>query len=142
MFSSFLSVGKMPDAWRSAIVTLIYKGGLASDVSNYRPILLTSVFSKVMERIVVAEMSRYMLANGVITKHQHGFLCKRSTTTKLTETLSDWIVALNNRQSVSVAYIDFTKAFDLVCLRKLLLKLHAYGIELRNLIIVDPKCFS
>ena len=49
LFSSFLSFGQVPAAWKSAIVTPIYKNGLASDPANYRPISLTSVFCKLMK---------------------------------------------------------------------------------------------
>jgi len=37
-----MSVGKIPAEWRNAIVIPVAKGGLASDVSNYRPISLIS----------------------------------------------------------------------------------------------------
>jgi len=35
----------------------IHKDGPADDVSNYRPIALTSVFSKIVERVVASEIS-------------------------------------------------------------------------------------
>jgi len=34
-------------------LTLKVKGGIASDPSNYRPTLLTSVFSKLMKQVIV-----------------------------------------------------------------------------------------
>ena len=128
LYSSFLSVGKIPDEWRRAVVTPIYKSGPAGDVSNYRPIALTCVFSKIMECVVANDISGYLLHKGLISKQQHGFLAKRSTATNLTEALNDWTIALNNRQSVTVAYIDYKKAFDSVCHNKLFTKLSAYGI--------------
>ena len=74
------------------------------------------------------EISGYLLQHGLISKQQHGFLAKRSTATNLAETLNDWTIAVNNRQSVTVAYIDCRKAFDSVCHSKLFIKLSAYGI--------------
>jgi hypothetical protein len=41
IFESFMPVGRIPDEWRRTIITPIYKSGLASDVSNYRPIAPT-----------------------------------------------------------------------------------------------------
>ena len=41
IFTSFMSTGQVP----LATVTPVFKGGIASDPSNYRPISLTSVFS-------------------------------------------------------------------------------------------------
>jgi hypothetical protein len=61
LYTSFLSVGRIPDEWRRAVVMSIHKGGQADDVSNYRPIALTCVFSKIMERVVASEISGYML---------------------------------------------------------------------------------
>jgi len=43
IFTSFMSVGQVPQAWNGATVTPIFKGGIASDPSNYRPISLTSI---------------------------------------------------------------------------------------------------
>jgi hypothetical protein len=73
MFTSFMSVGQMPKAWTLAIVTLVYKSGDASDVSNYRPISLTCVACKIMERIIVSDMLDYLRLHKVIDKRQHGF---------------------------------------------------------------------
>ena len=65
---------------------------------------------------------------GLINKDQHGFLSRRSTTTNLLETFDDWSLAINDRAFVITAYIDFSKAFDVVSHNKLLQKLAAYGI--------------
>jgi len=56
IFSSFMSVGKIPSAWSHAIVTPVHKRGSASSVSHYRPISLTCVASKIMERIIAHGM--------------------------------------------------------------------------------------
>jgi len=53
---------------------------------------------------------------------------KRSTVTNLTETLNNWTLALDNKQSITAAYVDFSMAFDTVCHSKLVNKLSAYGI--------------
>jgi len=63
-----------------------------------------------MERIMVAEMLQYCKQNELISKEQHGFLTKRSTTTNLLECLDDWSCAVANRKSVIIAYIDFKKS--------------------------------
>jgi hypothetical protein len=73
-------------------------------------------------------VSEFLKKNSLITKQQHGFIANRSTVTNLTETLNDWTLALDNKSSVTVAYIDFCRAFDSVCHQKLLLKLQSYGL--------------
>jgi hypothetical protein len=118
----------MPHNWTQAIVTPVFKRGDAANVDNYRPISLTSVACKIMERVTSTDMLHYLREHNVISKHQHGFLSGRSTSTNLLETLNDWTLAIKNKQSVVVAYIDYSKAFDCVTREKLLIKLSAYGI--------------
>jgi hypothetical protein len=128
IYTSFMSVGKVPQEWKRAFVTPIFKGGLASDPSNYRPVSLTSIFSKIMERVVVVELLSYCRKHGLISRQQHGFLSKRSTVTNLLECTNDWTFALMNHRSVITAYIDFKKAFDSVCHAKLFTRLESLGI--------------
>ena len=86
-----------------------------------------------MERIISNDMLAYLRQHNAITEQQHGFLSGRSTTTNLLESINDWTIAIKNKQSVIVAYIDYSKAFDTVSHTKLLSKLTAYGISGRLL---------
>jgi hypothetical protein len=64
---------QLPDDWKHAFVTPLFKQGVASDPNNYRPISLTSC-CRVMERIINKELIDYLLKNSLITKQQHGFI--------------------------------------------------------------------
>ena len=103
----------------------------ASDPANYRPVSLTSVFGKIMERVIAADMIDYLLRNNLLntSQHQHGFLSKRSTLTNLLESFGDWTISIENKLPNRVAYIDFSRAFDSVSHPKLLHKLKSYGID-------------
>ena len=70
----------------------------------------------------------YLKTNHIITRQQHGFLARRSTTSNILDSLNDWTLAINNKNSVTVAYVDYSKAFDVVCHSKLMHKLQHYGI--------------
>ena len=72
---------------------------------------------------------QYLLEHNLITKHQHGFLRRHSTTTNLLESINDWTISLSNHNSVTIAYIDFKSGFDCISHPKLLLKLSSYGIK-------------
>ena len=75
------------------------KSGLASDPTNYRPISLTSVFCKLLERVINRQMIQYLQRHKLLSGQQHGFLAKRSTVTNLLDCLSDCTLALDNRHS-------------------------------------------
>ena len=102
----------------------------ASDPANYRPVSLTSVFGKIMERVIAADMTDYLLQKNLLNTRQHGFLSKRSTLTNLLESFDDWTISIENKLPNRVAYIDFSRAFDSVSHPKLLHKLKSYGIDL------------
>ena len=71
----------------------------------------------------------YLLNQGFITKHQHGFIKRESVTSNLLECLEDWTLNLQSRHVTDVIFIDFKKAFDTACHKKLLFKLQSYGIH-------------
>ncbi|MCG8431845.1 MAG: reverse transcriptase family protein [Candidatus Omnitrophica bacterium] len=119
----------VPQQWLEANVIPIYKKNEASDPSNYRPISLTVVVSKVMERILRDSLLQYLLENRLLTKDQHGFLPNKSTLTNVLSSTNMWIKAVNNNKSVHAIYLDFAKAFDSVSHPKLIYKLSKYGIN-------------
>ena len=131
--TSFLS-NYIPPVWKLAHVTPVFKKGKSSDLGNYRPIALTCTLCKIMESCIKDELMKYLLDHSLITRHQHGFISRRSTCTQLLECIQDWQFELTNKITTDVLYIDFARAFDSVVHSKLLVKLESYGIgyELLN----------
>lgn len=129
LFTQMMSVSVVPEDWKVAIIVPVFKKGTATNVENYRPISLTCVASKIMERIISDQMASFFLENNVINKAQHGFLKGLSTSTNLLECFNHWTISIQARKSVTVAYIDFAKAFDTVSHPKLLYRLKQYGID-------------
>ena len=119
----------VPDSWRTAHIVPVFKKGAAGDISNYRPISLTSVPSKIMERIVTSKILDHLYLNNIMSPAQHGFLRRHSTCTNLLECFNDWTVCVQSRQQTAIVYIDFAKAFDVVSHKKLFAKLYSYGIR-------------
>ena len=112
-----------------AIVKPVFKKGNALDPNNYRPISLTCVICKMFESIIKNQLLLYLEGGSIISRAQHGFLSKHSTTTNLLESLNDWTKSLESKQFVKVLYVDFEKAFDRVSVPKLLQKLKSIGIS-------------
>jgi len=88
-YQQLFSVSYVPPEWKHAIITPVFKNGLASSTANYRPISLTRVTSKISEWIISDQMFSYFLANGLINKAQHGFLKGLSTATNLLQRVND-----------------------------------------------------
>ena len=129
IFKKSLSEGKLPICWKEANVTAIYKKGNRSQPSNYRPISLTSIVCKTMEKIIRDQLIKYMEENSLFSEHQHGFRSGRSCITQLIEAIELWTEEVDMRNSVDVIYLDFKKAFDTVPHQRLLKKLSSYGIQ-------------
>jgi len=130
IFTQLFSVAHVPSDWKKAIITPVFKKGAAGAVSNYRPISLTCVCSKIMERVISQQIYQYLTSNNVLHRSQHGFMRGRSTCTNLLESINDWTLYLEAKNTTTaVAYIDFSKAFDTVSHNKLFHKLYCYGIR-------------
>jgi len=75
--------GEVPDDWRIANETPIYKKGRKEDPGNYRPVSLTSVPGKIMERFILSVPTGHVKDNQRIRPSQHGFMKGRSCLTNL-----------------------------------------------------------
>ena len=89
---------------------------------------LTCTICQIMETIIKDQLLDFLLSKKLISKHQHGFMRKHSTTPNLLECTHDCCVGLFNRNNIDVVYIDFSKAFDSIVFSKLLAKLEHFGI--------------
>jgi hypothetical protein len=123
-----LESGVVPDVWKVANITPVFKSGNKLQPTNYRGISLTSVLSKFTERIIVDHVMAYISKFNLISRHQHGFMPKLSTVTNLLEYVDIVSNGLNHGNSVDVIYLDFAKAFDRVPHQRLILKLRSIGI--------------
>ena len=73
VFRRLVRLGSFPACWRQANVTPIPKGPPSSSVANYRPISITSVLSKVFERLVLVRLGRFMECSGVLPTTQFAY---------------------------------------------------------------------
>ena len=133
LFNKCLECGKIPTIWKSANVTPIHKKGPLKDPSNYRPISLTCILSKIYEKFVRDKILEYVTP--IITNKQHGFVPGRSCLSNLLEFMDAINDMTLNGEFVDIVYMDFQKAFDTVPHYRLLVKLMDYGIS-SNLINV------
>jgi len=122
--------GAVPQGWKIANVTPIFKKGTKLDSGNYRPVSLTSHIGKLIESLIRDTMINHLSQNRLINESQHGFTFrhKKSCLTNLLEYLEYVVNQIDAGDPVDVIYLDFQKAFDKVPHRRLLQKLRAHGI--------------
>ena len=129
IYKQSLTDGIVPDEWKSAHIIPIFKKGDQQKTSQYRPVSLTSIFSKILERIIRPQLLDFMYLNNLVPKDQHGFVPKRSTVTNLLECMNLWTLNFDKKLSTDVIYLDYSKCFDSVCHSKFLYKISKYGIS-------------
>ena len=127
LFQKSLASGMVPTDWKRANVVPIFKSGTKRDPSNYRPISLTSVVVRIMERVLKVKMMSHMKTHRLINPSQHGFLRKKSTSTNLVSYVDYLTRNLDNGLPIDVLYLDFSKAFDKVPHKRLLQKLKSFN---------------
>ena len=126
LFNASLTEGLVPQEWKEANVVPVLKEGDPTNPSNYRPISLLPVISKLLERCIYDKIITYLRPK--ITSMQHGFLTSSSTTTQLLTFFNNINDILDHKHQCDVIYFDISKAFDSVPHPPLLAKLKSMGI--------------
>ena len=129
IFNESVVKAEIPSDWKQGIITVIFKKGKKSLAGNYRPISLTSILCKCLEKIIRDYFVEHMKRNKLFSKCQYGFLSGRSVSLQLLYVLEEWTAALENGEEVDCIYTDFMKAFDRVPHKRLLTKMISYGIN-------------
>ena len=73
LFNQTLLTGEVPEDWKAANITLIFKKGQKSLPENYRPVSLTCILSKVIEHIVYSSISHDLESYNILIPRQHEF---------------------------------------------------------------------
>ena len=133
MFNTSLETSQFPDCWKNARITPIFKEGDRAERSNYRPISVLPVISRLFEKLVFNQLYEYLVKNKLIHPGQSGFLKLHSTLTCLLKNTDDWYSGLDTGQMVGTVFIDLKKAFDTVDHDLLCKKLEHYGVQQREL---------
>ena len=85
IFNESLAQGTVPDDWRLANVSPVFKKGEKYDAANYRPVSLTCICCKTLEHIIVSNMNKHLAFDGILADCQHGIRSQRYCETQLVQ---------------------------------------------------------
>jgi hypothetical protein len=128
IYQQSLTEGVLPSEWKSANISPIFKKGSKKKASNYRPISLSCIVCKGLERLLRDDLTTHMIENNLFSDKQYGFIKGRSTTLQLLHMLDKWTDVLDQGEQLDAIYFDYMKAFDTVPHARLLHKIKGYGI--------------
>ena len=114
IFHKSTTTGTVPAAFKVALVRPLFKAGDPSEPSNYRPVSLLPIVSKLLEKIVQRQLSDFVHTNSVIPESQYAFRAKRSTEQALVCLTDGLIAAKDQKLHTGACFLDMSKAFDKV----------------------------
>ena len=129
IFQAFLDRGKIPQDWKKAFISPIFKKGDRHKPSNYWPVSMTSICCKILENIVHSHVKKHLDDNRLLKYAQHGFRKRLSCESQLILTVQDLAKGLNDGEQIDAVLLDFSKEFDKVPHQRLLEKLCHYGLR-------------
>ena len=129
IFQRSLDTGTIPEDWKVANIVPIHKKNDRSNPVNYRPISLTCITSKIFERILASHIMQHLESNNILYDLQHGFRQNQSCETQLIQFIHELMSNHDKNIQSDIILMDFAKAFDKVPHKRLLYKLHWYGIR-------------
>ena len=128
-FRSAFEVGVFPQIFKTAKVIPIHKKGPKDTLSNYRPISLLPILSKVFEKLIKNNFMDFFNKHRIFFKNQYGFRENHNVVHALLDVSTNCYDAIQNKLFTAILLMDLTKAFDTVSHEILLKKLNHYGIR-------------
>jgi hypothetical protein len=115
IYQQSLAQGKFPSVWKNANVIPLYKGkGDSSLPSSYRPISLCICLGKLLEKVVVEQLTKQINNVRPLSRSQYGFRSGRSTVGNLLACDAVITNYVDKGAPYDIISFDFKRAFDKV----------------------------
>ena len=118
-----------PDHFKIAVVKPMYKKGDKYNISNYRPVSLLPIFSKVLEKAMHNRLNHHLNTHNILAPEQHAFKRGMSTEDAAFRLTDNVLKSLNQKLHVGGIFCDISKAFNYVNHEILLTLSHFHGIQ-------------
>ena len=144
LFNESLQTGDLPDEFKLGHVIPILKPGKTdtSLPSSYRGSTLTSILSKVLEKVVYKQVNTFLNDTHALNEQQYGFRKGRSCADLLTATVDDWLLARDRKLPTAIVFLDLSKAFANAQHEQLLQRLQKLNIGGTVLNLRSTECAS
>ena len=130
IFNLSLCTGFLPQDWKLARITPIYKGkNDKCDPTNYRPISVVSPIAKILEKAVKSQLIDYLIHHKLLSTSQSAYLKYHSTQTALHYLTDHFYSNINSGKTGIACFLDLSKGFDTLNTDILLHKLNKHGIN-------------
>jgi hypothetical protein len=107
--NKILSTGIFPERLKFSEVRPLFKKGLTTEFSNYRPISLLIIFSKIIEKIIYKRLYNYLIKHNILVKEQFGFREGLSTDTATYALLNSVLMSLDKKHLSEAYSVIFKK---------------------------------
>lgn len=129
LYNKMLETCQFPEEFKIAKVTPVFKSGDKTNIKNYRPISLLTIFSKIAEKLIKRRLETFITNTIGYDKYQYGFVKDRNTEVGISDFVEYISERIDNGNTTVALFVDFSKAFDTVHHDILLRKLENLGIR-------------
>lgn len=129
IINRIFETGIFPETLKTSVVVPLYKGGEKHLLSSWRPVSLVSVFSKLVEKLILKRFNVFIEKHNLIANNQFGFLKNSSTNSAIFELIKKLQGHLDKGSQCIVIFMDVTSAFSSIPHSLLLSKMEKMGFR-------------
>ena len=114
LINASLTSSELPTPLKFATVSPIFKNGDPSLATQYRPISLLPLVSKLLEKVVARQLRSYLEEFSINPKEQFAYRQHHSTEDVLVYAINNFLMAKDQGLYTGLVFVDMSKAFDRV----------------------------